>query len=290
MADESSAVTDTGTDIGDVSLDAFNDVEETEDTDTSPVEASTETTESTDEEQEQTPEETDSTDDTEESNTSEDSEEVDLKSMSRKERAEYYRNQQREEQQQREQIEQAVKAAYQPQDVNQLAAHYRNNGIVDDATGEVYFPTAAEATMLARQDVAEQKTQIAEAITQITQLNANIQVDAFEARQTYDWMNPDKAGKGYSETAAKAAAQLYEHMIATNERTQQIVDAKMTPKQLAQIVETIRQDAIKEVTAKARKDAEAEMASVAPSTSARQPVKQGNSLKDMEDRLSNVKF
>ena len=104
-----------------------------------------------------------------------------------------------------------------------------------------------EALMLARDDVREQRAQIAEASAQITQLNANVQVDAVEARAKYEWMNPES--KKFAEGTTKAAAQLYELATVKDQRTGQIVDAKMSVSQIASVVEQIR-----EATASAKGD------------------------------------
>lgn len=276
MADESPAVaTETGSDIGDISLDAMNAVE----TDTSTTDETTEeTTESTDEEQsqdgEQTPEDDDDTTDADKTEDKPDDEPAEPK-LTRRERAERYAQ----EQAAKQQVEQAVNQVYQPQDVAELRDYYMEQGADE-----------FQALQLARQDVADQKAQIAEATTQIAELNANLRVDAVEARAKYDWMNPANEGKGYDKDTTAIAAQMFELATVKDERTGQIVDAKMTPSQIADIIDKVRTSAMKEATVKAQKNAESQMASVAPPTSARQPVKQGDSLEDMKARLANIKF
>jgi len=173
------------------------------------------------------------------------------KGMTRAERAAYYGEV---EQQQREQVERAVAQHYAPQEVAELQEQYMQAGY-----------TEGEALMLARDDVKEQRAQIAEATAQITQLNANLQVDAVEARAKYDWMNPDS--KTFDKDTTQIAAQMFELATIKDERTGQIVDAKMTPSQVAGIVNQIRETAMKEAGLKARRAAEREMASVAPPTS-----------------------
>lgn len=278
MADESQAVVqETDNDIPDLSLDAVNtDVaEETETSDTKE-----ETTESSDEEQsdsaEQAPDETNDDDKDDTQQDSEQSEdEPDEPKLTRRERAERYA----EERVAKQQVEQAVSQAYQPQDVAEVQEQYMQQGY-DEGT----------SLMLARQDVSEQKAQIAQATTQIAELNANIRVDAVEARAKYDWMNPAKEGKGFDKDITAIAAQMFELATVKDERTGQIVDAKMTPMQVATIIDKIRTSAMKESGLKAQKNAESQMASVAPQSSARQPIRAGNSAKDMEERLKDVEF
>lgn len=280
MADESTVPEETDNSFDDVSLDAFNEtVEETPaETETSPVEDKT-TEETSDEEQ--TPDNDETSTESEESEQSEDTDEqVDLKSMSRRERAAYFateREQQRIESQAKQEVVQAVSQAYQPQDVQDLQQQYMEAGYSE-----------GESLMLARQDVAEQKAQIADATTQIAELNADLRVDAVEAQAKYEWMNPN--GKTYDKETTAIAAQMFELATVKDERTGQIVDTKMTPSQVGALIDKIRTSAMKEAGIKAQKNAESQMASVAPPTSARQPSKSGNSLKDMEERLKDATF
>lgn len=281
MADESIVISNdtdssdgTG-DIGDVSLDAFNAPAEETTTEDEPSPVEDKTTEETDEEaaEPQTPEDQ-TDDDTEQQAETEQEDAVATKGMTRKERAEYYSQQ---EQQQGRQIEQAVAQAYQPQPVDQLQQYYMGQG-----------HTEGEALILARQDVSEQKAQIAEASAEIVRFNAGLEVDSMEAKMKYDWMNPDKPT--FNKEMAMYASELFAQGMVTDPRTGQIIDAKKTPSQVAAIVDGIYQTGVKKASVKAQKAAEQQMASVAPPSSTRQAVKSGNSLKDIEDRLKDITF
>lgn len=275
MADESPVVQETDSsldDIGDISLDALNEGDTPEPTEPSPVEDKT--TETTDEEADSEPQTPEDGDETEASVDTEETE-PETRGMTRKERAEYY-SQQRQEQQRT--VEQAVSQAYQPQDVTQLQQYYMEQG-----------HTEGESLILARQDVADQKAQIAQASAEITELNANLRVDTMDAQSKYDWMNPAKTDV-YDKELHQYAADLFAQGITLDERTGQIIDAKKTPSQVAAIVDKIYQSGVKKAAVKAQKAAEQQIASVAPPSSTRQAVKSGNSLKDMEDRLKDITF
>lgn len=280
MADESTVIQDTESssdDIGDVSLDIMNADATEETTEPSPVEDKT-TENTSDEEQEQSPDSTETTETDEEAPAEDETEaEPDLKGMSRKERAEYY-SQQRADVAERRKVEQSISQAYQPQTLDELKEAYLNEGYGD-----------AEATLLARDDIREQRSQIAEATAKIAEFNADLRVDSFEAQQKYDWMNPAKT-EVFDKDLANHAADLFTQGITTDPRTGQIIDAKMTPSQVADIVNRIYESGVKKASVKAQKAAEQQMASVAPPSSTRQPVKTGNSLSDMEERLKNITF
>lgn len=199
--------------------------------------------------------------------TPEEKSDSDLKGMSRAERAEYFQSLKQE---QTREIAQVVNQNYAPQDVQQVADYYSSNGLVNGETGEVYYPTPAEALSLARQDVADQKTQIAEATAEIAELNANLRVDSFEAQSKYDWMNPAKTDT-YDKDLHELSAQIFSQGITTDPRTGQIIEARMTPMQAAAIVETIRNSGASKAQLAAQKAAEAQLAAVAPPTSSAPP-------------------
>lgn len=284
MADESTVIQDTDSDdsmdgLGDVSLDSFNAVETKEDPEPSPVEDKTteeaegETTDTQEAAEDDTKPEEEESPDTE----SESDSEPDLKSMTRRERAEYF-NQERQLQQEKRQVEQSIEQAYQPQDAQQLKEHFLSEGYSE-----------AEATLLARDEVREQKATIAEAKAQIAEFNADLRVDTIEAQSKYDWMNPAKPDV-YNKELHNYAADLFAQGIILDERTGNIIDAKRTPSQVADIVNKIYESGVQKATVKAQRAAEQQMASVAPPSSTRQPSRQGNSLKDMEDRLKDITF
>lgn len=194
------------------------------------------------------------------------------KGMTRAERAAYYQEIER---QQQSQVEQALQQAYQPQPVAELQEYYMQQGYSE-----------GEALMLARDDVKEQRAQIAEATLQITQLNANLQVDAVEARAKYSWMNPDS--KDFDKGTAEYAARMFELATVKDERTGQIVDVKMTPSQVAAIVDDIRKSASKEAAITAQRNADRELAAVAPAqsiTTQREPRFEDLSPEQMRARL-----
>lgn len=179
-----------------------------------------------------------------------------LKGMTREERKEYFQNLQK---QTKQEIEQAVDQVYKPQDVAELQEEYMQRGY-----------TEGEALILARGDVAEQKAQIAEATTEITELNANIRVDAVEARAKYEWMNPESTN--FERDTTEIAAQLFELGTVKDERTGQIVDTRMTPMQVASLIDKIRNSGSAKAQVAAQKAAERQMAAAAPPTSTAPPA------------------
>lgn len=188
--------------------------------------------------------------------TIEEKSDVDLKAMSRAERAAYFQSQKQE---QTRAVAEVINQNYAPQDVQQLQEAYMNQGY-DEGT----------SLMLARQDVAEQKAQIAEATAEIAELNANLRVDSFEAQVKYDWMNPAKADV-YDKDLHELTAQIFSQGMVTDPRTGQIVEARMTPMQAADIVEKIRNSGTAKAQLVAQKAAEAQLAAVAPPTSTAPP-------------------
>lgn len=179
----------------------------------------------------------------------------DTSKMTRAERAAHYQNIERE--QQRE-VTKAVSEAYQPEDVQTVKDRYLEQGYDDGM-----------ATMLARQDISDQKAEIAQATATIAELNANLKIGTFEAQSKYDWMNPAKSD-AYDKQAHNDAAAIFSQGITTDPRTGQIVEARMTPMQAAELVDRIRQSGAAQAGVKAQKAAEAQMAAVAPSSSASQ--------------------
>jgi hypothetical protein len=189
---------------------------------------------------------------TDEAQPEEEKSEADLKQMTRAERKEYFEAQKQEQQRS---VDQVIDATYQPQPVNELQQYYMEQG-----------HTEGEALILARQDVADQKAQIAEAKSEIVELNANLRVDSLEAQQKFDWMNPEKTDS-YDKDLHNLTAQIYGQMITTDPRTGQIIDARMTPMQLASIIDKARNSGSAKAALKAQKAAEQQMAAAAPPTS-----------------------
>jgi hypothetical protein len=181
---------------------------------------------------------------------------AETKGMTRAERAAFYQQQQQE--QQRE-VAQVVNQTYQPQNVTELQQAYLNEGYSD-----------GEALMLARQDAAEQKALIAEATAEIANLNANLRVDSVEAQSKYDWMNPEKTDS-YNKELHEQAAQIFAQGITTDPRTGQIIEARMTPMQAADIVNNIWNSGVGKAQIAAQKAAEQQFADVAPTTSSAPP-------------------
>lgn len=277
---QDSTAVDTGSDVDtsddvDFSLDATDEPEEQT---TSPAESDgAETSEESDEssdEAESTDDATEKPDDVaaDESEAEKDS----PRGMSKEERAEYFRNRQRARGQQ---IEQAVNEAYQPQPIDELTDYFKSQGHTD-----------GESLLLARDEMREQQRQIDNARAQMAELDSFLAREAMEVVNTTPWLNSENKAT-YDAASADVVSQLYESLaIEKDDRTGQIVNAKLSPKQFYSLMDQVRKAGVKEAKAQARKEFEAEMASVAPPTSARQPVKSGNSISDMEDRLKDIKF
>lgn len=202
---------------------------------------------------------------------------VDLKGMSRAERAAYYQSIQQE---QTREVTEVVNQNYQPQDVTEIQQAYLDT-----------YPDMDQGTalMLARQDVAEQKTQIAEATTKIVELNSNLRVSGVEAQAAYDWMNPAK-GDSYDKDLHDLTAQIFSQGITTDPRTGQIIEARMTPKQAADIVDKIRNSGVSKAQLAGQKAAEAQLAAVAPPTSTAPPSSSNESEDDKRAARLAQKF
>lgn len=188
----------------------------------------------------------------------EDKSEVDLKVMSRAERAEYFRDLK---QQQTREVAEVIDQNYQPQPIDDLRKAYLDTG------GYTEF----EATMLAKDTYRDQQLQIAEAKTEISELNSSLRVDAIEAQSKYDWMNPGKTD-AYDKDLHELSAQIFAQGVTTDPRTGQIIDTRMTPMQAAEIVDKIRNSGSANASIKAQKAAEQQMAAVAPSSSKAPPA------------------
>jgi hypothetical protein len=181
-------------------------------------------------------------------------ESVDLKKMSRAERAEYFRDLQG---QTRKTVETAISAAYQPQDVQELQQSYMEQGY-DEGT----------SLMLARQEVAEQKTTLAEATAQIAELNANMRVEAYDVMHSIDWLNPANKDKGFDEKLFNKSGEVFEKLSTTTDpRTGQIIDTKMSVKEFYSFLNDIRQSGIESARVEGQKAAEQQLAAVAPPSS-----------------------
>lgn len=180
--------------------------------------------------------------------------EVDLKSMTRAERREYFQNI---DSQARKQVEASINAAYQPQPVDELTQAYMDEGYDN-----------FQAQILARETVRDQQAQISEARAEIAELNAGLATEAMEVVSTIDWLNPNK-GKGvYDQESSDAASQLYEQLcISKDERTGQIIEAKMSPMQFYSLMDNIRSSGSETARLSAQKAAEEQLAAVAPQTS-----------------------
>lgn len=231
--------------------------EETTDTSTKPAEDNAEKTDETTEEV--ATDEAKPTEEPEaaEATPEEQSNDVDLKSMSKEERKEYFQSLQ---QNQKRQVEQAINEVYQPQPVDQLKDEFLNEGYSE-----------YEATMLARDTVREQATQIAEARAEIAEVNMAIQTDAIDVMSTFDWADPSKPT--FDKETASAAGQLYEQLGVTKDpRTGQIIEAKIPLKQFYNAINTIRNSGSTQAQIKAQKAAEAQMAAAAPPTSTAPPA------------------
>lgn len=279
MADEQA--TNETDNTPDIPLDTGS-VEETSETSeetTSPAEGNeAETNDSTEESQVDTPkpDETETSESEEELPKPDDSDKPDLKSMTRAERADYFKSQRSS---QLEQVNKTIDEAYQPQPLDELVQEYIDKGF-----------TEGEAYTNARLDVADQQNQLNSAKGQIAETQAMAYMEAYDVVNSFDWMNHTKPDS-YDKATVDAASSLYEQFaVVRDDRTNQIVGYNMMPKQFYGMIDQIRNSGSKQATIKGQKAAEQQMAAVAPSSSTRQPVKSGNSLKDMEERLKDTTF
>lgn len=242
-----------------------------ETTETSPAEDTQ--AEPTEEKSEVAPDNTTPPEEETEATNDEEKSESEVKQMSRAERAAYYQSLER---QTRQEVTQAISSVYQPQPVDQLQQHYLAQGYSE-----------GEALMLARQDVAEQKTQIAEANAEIVELNANLRVDSLEAQSTFDWMNPAKTD-AYDKDMHQLTADLYSGYITTDPRTGQIIEARKTPMEIARIVDKIRNSGSAKAQLRAQKNAEQQLASVSPQASIAPPAGNKSPEEKQADALNDA--
>ena len=179
--------------------------------------------------------------------------EVDVKSMSRRERSAYYRELGATTKQT---VERAIDDVYQPQQVDEVRDQYLEQGYDD-----------AQAMLLARDDVRQQKEQINEARAEIAELNMTLATEAMEVVNSIPWL--DSRNKDtYDESSTNAATQLYEQLaISKDPRTGQIVDAKLTPTQFYSLIDRIRGSGAKQAEIKGQRAAEQQLASVMPASS-----------------------
>lgn len=201
-----------------------------------------------DKEPEETPE---ASDEPAEEQPVEEKSETELKGMTRAERKEYFESLKQDLQ---PQVERAIDENYQAQPLDELKDHFLNEGYDE-----------FQATMLAKDTYREQQAQLDKATTEIVQLNANLQVDSFEAQAKYDWMN--KKSDSYDKDLHQLAADLFAENAVIDPKTGQIIDAKMTPTRAAQIIDKARNSGIAKAQLKAQKAAEQQMAAAAPPTS-----------------------
>lgn len=190
-----------------------------------------------------------------------------LKGLSRAERKEYFESIER---QTRKNVEQAIDAVYQPQAVEEVKAKYLKEGYSE-----------FESTLMARDEVREQEKQISEARGEVAELNMTMATEAIEVVTSIPWLNSENGpqvdadgkpvpgtNRGYDQASTEAASQLYEQLaVVKDQRTGQIIEALMSPKQFYTLIDQIRSSGMQEAELKARKAAEKELSSVAPPSS-----------------------
>lgn len=191
----------------------------------------------------------------------------DLKNMSRAERAEYFRNL---DQATRKKVEASIDQAYQPQPMDELTEHFKEQGHSD-----------FEAQILARETRRDQQAQINEARAEIAELNAGLTTDAMEVVSTIDWLNPTKGEGIYDKSSADAASALYQELCIVRDEntaqrdaegkpipgTGQIIETKMMPSRFYHLMDQIRSAGSETSRLQALKSAEKQMAAVAPPSS-----------------------
>lgn len=194
------------------------------------------------------------------------------KGMTRAERAEHYQNLER---QTRKEVDQAYRG-YQPaKTLEDYKNEYLDQGLTD-----------GEALIAARMDVADDRAKIAEEKSDLSQFNADIRVDSFEAQSTFDWMNKSKPDS-YDKESHALAAELFSAGAEVDPNTGQVLSAIFSPMQAAQIIDKARNSGMTKAQIKGQKAAEAQMAAVAPSSSSA-PVVSRNAEEKQADALANA--
>lgn len=199
---------------------------------------------------------------------------TDLSKMTRAERREFYQNIERENQRR---ISQAIDQTYQPQDRQALKEAYMEQGL-DEFQADWY----------ADRDIRDQQNQITQAKNEIIELNGALAVEAMEVVNTYPWLNSQNEGKGYDPDTTNAVTSLYEAMVTKDPNSNQIIEAKLTPRQFYGLMDMVRQSGAQEARLQGQRNAERELASVAPQSSTtrtREPNFADLSPEQMRERL-----
>lgn len=204
----------------------------------------------------------------------------DPKKMTRAEKAQYYQNL---ENNTRRSVEAKVNATYQPQSVDDLKQKF-----IDDGHDEF------QATMLAREEMRDQESEISKARAERAELNSKLAIEATEVLSTTGWLNPDNKAE-YDEASSDAATDLYDQLCLTRDDntadldaqgnpkpgTGQIIGATMTPKVFYGLLDTIRSSGSETARVAAQKAAEEQLAAVAP------PSSNNKQVDKSFDQLSN---
>lgn len=204
----------------------------------------------------------------------------DPKKMTRAERVQYYADLGTNT---RKSVEETVNATYQPQSVDELKQKY-----IDQGHDEF------QATMLAREEVRDQESDISKARAERAELNANLAVEATEVLNTISWLNP-KDKESYDKASSDAAVDLYDQLCLTRDTntevvgddgkpipgTGQVIGASMTPKQFYGMLDKIRSSGTETARISAQKAAEEQLAAVAP------PSSNNKQVDKSFDQLSN---
>lgn len=246
--------------------------EEESDESESPVEEA-ETTE-------ETSEKTESDEETQETQEEESKDESETPQETEAERSQRFYEMRQEQKRSREQVEKAVNQNYQPQPVDQLTQHF-----VDQGYDEF------QANMLAREEVRSQRESIAEARAEVAELNSKLVSESVQVMHDFPVFDPKSSE--YDEGFAKLASDMYMRAAnpVTDPKTGAIVQTNLMPHDFYKELHTMRTMSASKAEAKAKKAVSQQIASVSPqSSSAPISVKRGNSMEELEKRLSNVKF
>lgn len=157
-------------------------------------------------------------------------------------------------------------------EIRELVA--KRNELRDEVTrinSQVYAPQTPEELVeqgmdpaMARVEALEQRTQMAEYNAHVTDLNANINIEALQVMADFPVFNPD--APEYDQALAERARQVYEQsaQIQTDPQTGLIVQANALPYQTYKTIAEIAQQGTQKGAIKGQKAAEKNLAAADP--------------------------
>lgn len=174
----------------------------------------------------------------------------------------FYELRQQQKQVTQKEISNKINQEYKPQPVDQLTQQFLDQGYDE-----------FQATMLARDEVRNQREALNEQRAQIAELNAQIEVEAIQVMHEFPIFDPNS--KEYDADFATKAGQLYERAanVQVDPRTGAVTQTSITPYTFYKSLADLRTASTATAQAKAQKAVQAQMAAVEPPTSSKPVTK-----------------